>query len=59
LSGTEAPDVEIEDFELAVAKYVDWYNNHRSLHGELGLVPPVEYETVHHNTSTAWQRAGA
>lgn len=30
--------------ELATAEWVDWYN-HRRLHGEIGHVPPVEYET--------------
>ncbi|MDP9823644.1 IS3 family transposase [Nocardioides massiliensis] len=34
------------DVEIAVAEYVDWYN-HRRLHGEIGLVPPAEYETNH------------
>ena len=42
----------IDDLELAVAEYIDWYN-HRRLHGELGLTPPVEYETLHQPTSTA------
>jgi putative transposase len=37
----------IDDLEIAVAEYIDWYN-HRRLHGEIGLVPPVEYEAVHH-----------
>ena len=32
------------DVEIAVAEYVDWYN-HRRLHGELGLIPPAEFES--------------
>jgi transposase InsO family protein len=32
-----------DDLEIAVAEYVDWFN-HRRLHGEIGLVPPAEYE---------------
>jgi len=34
----------IDDVELAVATYVDWYN-HRRLHGEIGHLPPAEHET--------------
>ena len=34
----------IDDVELAVATYVDWYN-HRRLHGEIGYLPPAEHET--------------
>jgi len=34
------------DVELAVAEYVDWFN-HRRLHGELGQVPPSEFEANH------------
>ena len=37
----------INDVEIAVAEYVDWFNQRR-LHGELGHVPPAEFETVHH-----------
>jgi putative transposase len=37
---------DISHLELAVAEWVDWYN-HRRLHGELGHVPPAEYETTH------------
>ncbi|WP_454162798.1 IS3 family transposase [Gordonia iterans] len=35
----------IKDLEIAVAEYVDWFN-HRRLHGEIGHVPPVEFETT-------------
>jgi putative transposase len=48
----------IDDLELAVAEYIDWYN-HRRLHGELGLIPPVEYEALHQPTSTARRSARA
>ncbi|CAM5591207.1 Transposase OS=Kitasatospora aureofaciens OX=1894 GN=GCM10010502_68970 PE=4 SV=1 [Kitasatospora aureofaciens] len=34
----------LSQVELATAEWVDWYN-HRRLHGEIGHVPPVEYET--------------
>jgi putative transposase len=30
--------------EIATAEWVDWYN-HTRLHGEIGHIPPVEYET--------------
>jgi putative transposase len=36
----------IDDLEIAVAEYIDWFN-FRRLHGELGLIPPVEYEALH------------
>ena len=36
----------MSDVEIAVAEYVDWYN-HRRLHGEIGLVPPAEFEANH------------
>ena len=47
----------INDLEIAVAEYIDWYN-HRRLHGELGLIPPVEYETCHAATRPARQPVG-
>ncbi|MCH6471814.1 IS3 family transposase [Sinomonas terrae] len=37
---------DINHLEIAVAEWVDWYN-HRRLHGELGHVPPAEYEAAH------------
>jgi putative transposase len=36
----------VVDVEIAVAEYVDWFN-HRRLHGEIGLVPPAEFEEKH------------
>jgi putative transposase len=42
----------INDLEIAVAEYIDWYN-HRRLHSEIGLVPPVEHETRHHTPTPA------
>jgi putative transposase len=44
----------IDDLEIAVPEYIDWFN-HRRLHGEIGLVPPAEYEDVlyRHNTAAA------
>ncbi|MGH3490688.1 MAG: IS3 family transposase [Actinopolymorphaceae bacterium] len=36
----------VTDIEIAVAEYVDWFN-HRRLHGEIGLVPPTEFEANH------------
>jgi putative transposase len=36
----------VVDVEIAVAEYVDWFN-HRRLHGELGQVPPAEFEATH------------
>jgi putative transposase len=41
----------IDDLEIAVAEYIDWFN-HRRLHGEIGLIPPTEHEDnfYRHNT---------
>ena len=36
----------VSDVEIAVAEYVDWFN-HRRLHGEIGLIPPAEFEAKH------------
>lgn len=36
----------VSDVKIAVAEYIDWFN-HRRLHGEIGLVPPAEFETNH------------
>ncbi|WP_406727042.1 IS3 family transposase [Streptomyces sp. GD-15H] len=41
----------INDVEIAVAEYIDWFNRRR-LHGELGHTPPFEYESLHAATPT-------
>lgn len=41
----------IADVEYATAGWVEWYNNRR-LHGTLGNVPPIEYETAHYAALT-------
>ena len=45
----------LNDLEIAVAEYIDW-SNHRRLHGQIGLVPPVEYEHTHHRPTPPAQR---
>jgi len=42
----KGPWAGINDVEIAVAEYVDWFNNRR-LHGELGHLPPAEFEALH------------
>lgn len=48
----------IDDLEIAVAEYIDWFN-HRRLHGEIGLVPPVEHEDNHYRHNPAPATVGA
>ncbi|MGI5518735.1 integrase core domain-containing protein [Streptomyces sp. CA-106131] len=35
----------LSEVESATAEWVDWFN-HRRLHGEIGHVPPAEYEAT-------------
>jgi putative transposase len=51
-----APWKNIDDLEIAVAEYIDWFN-FRRLHGEIGLVPPVEYEALHYSVALPDQTA--
>ncbi|MFF3517990.1 IS3 family transposase, partial [Streptomyces sp. NPDC002573] len=37
----------INDIEIAVAEYIDWFNQRR-LHGELGHITPAEHEAAHY-----------
>jgi transposase InsO family protein len=54
LARNKGPWKSIDDLEIAVAEYIDWFN-HRRLHGEIGLVPPAEHEGhfYRHNTAAA------
>ncbi len=46
----------LDELEIAVAEYIDWFN-FRRLHGEIGLIPPVEYEAQHRSTALPKQPA--
>jgi transposase InsO family protein len=48
----------IDDLEIAVAEYVDWFN-HRRLHGEIGMVPPAEHEDDYYRRNPAPTTVGA
>lgn len=54
----KGPWKSIDDLEIAVAEYIDWFN-HRRLHGEIGLVPPVEFEDNHYRHNPAPTTVGA
>jgi putative transposase len=58
LARNKGPWAGIDDLELAVVEYIDWYN-HRRLHGELGLIPPAEHETRHHTKINTPATVGA
>ncbi|WP_420826917.1 IS3 family transposase [Micrococcus endophyticus] len=53
----KGPFKSIEDLEIAVAEYIDWFN-HRRVHGEIRLVPPVEFEDVYHHENPVPAPAG-
>jgi putative transposase len=44
----------LAEVELATAEWIDWYNNRR-LHGEIGHVPPAEYETAFYQNQPTTQ----
>ncbi len=54
----QGPWKSIDDVEIAVAEWVDWYNTSR-LHGSLGDIPPIEYETQHYAGNQLSQAVGA
>ena len=44
----KGPWKSIDDLEIATAEYLDWFN-HRRLHGEIGTIPPAEYEADYYS----------
>jgi putative transposase len=48
----KGPWKNIDDLEIATAEYIDWFN-HRRLHGEIGLVPPIEFEEAYYRHTPA------
>ena len=48
----------IDDVEIAVAEWIEWYNTTR-LHGSLNDVPPIEYESNYYADHAPSQPVGA
>ncbi len=46
-----------DQVEFATLEYIDWFNNRR-LHGEIGDVPPVEFEEAYYALSVTGHEAG-
>ena len=38
----------LDAVEYATLEYIDWFN-HRRLHGELGMIPPAEFESIYYD----------
>ncbi len=51
---SQRPWKTLSQVELATAEWIDWYN-HRRLHGEIGHIPPVEYEANYYTEHTKSQ----
>jgi putative transposase len=47
----EGPWRGFDDVEFATLDYLDWFN-HRRLHGEIGMVPPAEFEQAFYTQTT-------
>jgi putative transposase len=48
----------LEQLEYALFEYLDWWNRRR-LHGEIGMIPPVEKEAANYAQPLALAEAGA
>jgi putative transposase len=54
----EGPWKGVEDLEWATLTYVDWFNNRR-LHGEIGMIPPAEFEESYYRQDKPVALAGS
>ena len=54
----KGPWKSIDDLEIAVAEYIDWFN-HRRLYGQIGLIPPAELEDTYYRHNHAPTTVGA
>jgi putative transposase len=54
----EGPWNGVDDVEWATLTYVDWFNNRR-LHGEIGMVPPAEFEESYYLQRESVELAGS
>jgi putative transposase len=48
----------VEQLEFALFEYLDWWN-HRRLHGEIGMITPVEKENAYYAQPPALAEAGS
>lgn len=55
---TNGPWKCIDDVEIAVPEWVDWYNTSR-LHGSIGDIPPAEYEAAYYAEHSSVELVGA
>jgi putative transposase len=44
----QGPWREPDAVEYAILEYVDWFNQRR-LHGEIGMIPPAEFEAIYYH----------
>lgn len=51
----DCPFRTVDELELSTLSWVDWWNRDR-LHGELGHVPPIEFETDHYRQTNTQEQ---
>lgn len=57
LIGRRGPWRTVEQLEFAIFEYLEWWN-HRRLHGEIGMTPPVDKEAAYYAQPSALTEAG-